>query len=307
MSKIQEELATATEVTPSKRKNETITDQDYLKRLAVAILELPEAEWNKISKEAQDWYNDAADAIDKGAAIPAFPDLPKAEGASRRRGASTAEASAQYEPKEGDEVKITTKRGKTVEGKLAVVDAEGYQLESGEEFGLDVTVEPLATQAGNDGDPQEDTPAEPSVGATVQVETKRGKVIMGKILELDDEGMLLVDSTGAEHDITIASTKSIVVKATAETKPAGGRRGAAKEDPKKDDKPAAPAKGVSVTNRVREVMADSLVGGGKLISKDDLAKKLKAEGLDVKQSTSDLTYNDFVKVTELLRDRKLID
>ena len=37
MSKIQETLAAATEVEPSKRKNESATSQDYMKRLAVAV------------------------------------------------------------------------------------------------------------------------------------------------------------------------------------------------------------------------------------------------------------------------------
>ena len=63
MSAIQKELAAATEVEPSKRKDETIVSQDYMKRLAVSVGELDEAAWKALSVEAKNWYNEAADAI----------------------------------------------------------------------------------------------------------------------------------------------------------------------------------------------------------------------------------------------------
>ena len=62
MSKIQQELADVTEVTPSKKRDETISSPEYLARLAAAVADLPEADWNKLTPEAQAWYNNVVDA-----------------------------------------------------------------------------------------------------------------------------------------------------------------------------------------------------------------------------------------------------
>ena len=107
MSKIQQELAAATGVNLA--RGESITDVPYMKRLIKAVADLSDAAWNKVSKPAQGWYNDAADMANKKKDIPGFPDIEVEEEPAptrRRRAAEDDEPAgvASYTPKKGDEV-----------------------------------------------------------------------------------------------------------------------------------------------------------------------------------------------------------
>ena len=70
MSKILTELATSVE---EKRKRGE-SNADLFKRIMVGVSELSDDEWNKLSPEAQDYFNDAADAANKKADFPEPPD-----------------------------------------------------------------------------------------------------------------------------------------------------------------------------------------------------------------------------------------
>ena len=151
MSKILDTLVAATKLKKARGQD----DAEYIEDLIVAVGELNDAAWDKLSTEAQDWFNDAADSKNSGKAIPAFPDAEPEEKPAARpaRGSKAKEpaeeakpargskAKAAPEPEEdstipevGDQVIVTTKRGKVVEGELIEVDGDiAVVLVDGEE------------------------------------------------------------------------------------------------------------------------------------------------------------------------------
>ncbi len=302
MSDIQKILATATEVEPSKRKNEDITSQDYMKRLAVAVGELSDAEWGKLPAKAQDWYNNAADALKLGNAIEAYPDMTPAAG-TRRRGAP-ADAKP-WEPSVGAVVAIVTKRGKNMVGTITELDKDGLVLDDGTELDHDKIANIGPAEGGNAA--VEDEPAgpkDPEVGDKVEVETARGKKITGEITALDGDDVVVKDSADEEHELNISKLKTFklvgATKATAATKPA-----AAKDEKPADDKPkrvtASANGGVSATQRMRELICADLSA-----DKAAIAAGLKKDGLEFKQATLDLIYADSHKLIQVLRDLKKV-
>jgi len=74
MSKIEKELLAATELKAKRGEDR----QDLLGRIMKEVAELDDAAWDDLSQEAQDWFNDAADA--KNAKAKTIPDFPDAEG-----------------------------------------------------------------------------------------------------------------------------------------------------------------------------------------------------------------------------------
>ena len=312
MSEIQKALAAATDIEPSKRNNETITDQGYLKRLALGVGELSDDEWNKLDVKAQDWFNSAADAIEKKQDLPPFPDMEPAPSTSRRRGGGTAEAEKPYtskDAKKGDKVEVVTKRGKEYTGEVVEADDAGLVLDvDGKDVELDHDKIESIKKAGG-GSSAADEQAEPEVGDTVTVVTKRGKTITANITEMGDKDIVLTDAAGEIHEFDRDRLESITVK----VKNAGkGGKTAAKSDDKptgKKDEPAAKSTrttaaangGVSITTRIRELVAERLDA-----KKDDIAAILKKEGLEFKQATLDLTFSDMHKIVGILREKKML-
>ena len=58
--------------------------QDYLKRVCVAIGELSDEDWKALGQKAQEWFNNAADSIEKNTDIEDMPDEEEKAPASRR-------------------------------------------------------------------------------------------------------------------------------------------------------------------------------------------------------------------------------
>lgn len=319
MSKIEKQLAEATEVT--RKRGES--DQDYMKRLVKGVSELKDADWEALSPEAQNWFNDAADNLNKKKDLPDFPDAEKAEEKKEetvsRRGSSKKVEEKKDEPAEakvGDSVTIVTKRGKTIEGEVieltdemvVVKDGEGEELEVARDRmeSMVVKAEEKATtrrrKSADDEDPPE-TPADPKVGDEVKVVTKRGKTITGKVVEIDGD-MLVIDDGAGEVEVSADKTESVEI-----TKAAAGGKASKKEESKKDDAKADKGKdkkisakangGVSATGRMRELICED-----PSMSKEDLSAKLKKEGLEFRDNTLDLVYADAQKIISILRDLK---
>lgn len=303
MSKIQKELVEATEL-PTKRGEDR---QEFLARLVKAVPDLSDAEWEKLSKKAQDWFNDAADAKNaKAKTLPDFPDLEaedEPEAKTTRRGAAKEE---KREPQVGDVAKITTKRGKVETGTIVEIDDKIVAIKMGNgeemEFNQDrvESIEIAGGSAKASKDEPDAGPAEPKVGATVVLVTKRGKEFTGKIVEIDAD-VIVLDVDGKEEEFDQDRVASVTVKAEKAEK-AAGRRGAAKDEAKEEDKSEkkrASNGGVSVGGRIREIMCED-VG----IEEEEVAKILKKEGLEFRDTSLKMIYKDTSAVFALLKAAK---
>lgn len=292
MSDIQKALAAATECEPSKRKGETITSPDYLKRLAAAVGELADADWGKLTAPAQDWYNAAVDAAEAKKDLPAFTDLEEPKATGRRGTTPAAEAIEKYEPALGDNVSITTKRGRVIVGTIAEMDKMGLVVDAaGKDVELDFDkIESIELDGGAA------TPAGPTVGDMVKVVTQRGKTIVGEVKELTDSDIVIVDAQGEIHDLVKDRVSSVTVLGTP---PPAGTTASAAVAAKPPRAGSATNGGVSVTARMRELMCDN-----DAITKEAMSAALKKENLEFKPATLDLIFSDTSKIFALLRERK---
>ena len=149
----------------------------------------------------------------------------------------------------------------------------------------------------------------------MQVVTKRGKTVMGKVTEITEDDLVMTDAAGEIHEFARDKLTSMEVKArgdaavstsSSQQKPRSGG-----DAPKKEAKDTAPAAtgakrvsssangGVSVTVRMRELICADLAA-----KKEDIAAQLKKEGLEFKQATLDLTFSDAHRLIQILRDQK---
>lgn len=331
-SAIQAELARATEVLP--KDGEKINNPEYLKRLLRGVGQLDDKVWDKLSDHAQDWYNGAADSLNvankaqKAWEPPEFPDAenePEATGRRRRRAAEEpaeeTKADAKYEPKKGDKVTLTTKRGNVYVGTVVDPDDPGkLVLDDGVdelEFYLDRVesiVPEKAAEPESSGrrrkaaDDEPEGPRDPQVGDTVEIKTKRGKVIVGNVEEITDVDIVIKTATGDVEEFDKDRLEYVKVKVTS----AVGGRGRTEPEARKSE-PEAPARkrgsattsgegGVKVTVRARELILEDLNA-----SKEDIIKKLKAEGAtDFKENTIQLIYLDVHKLIGLMKARKML-
>lgn len=325
-SKIRAELESATNT--KQKEGEALVD--FLKRLAKGVQNLSDKEFDELSAAGQDWFNAACDAADAKKPIPEFADEePEAEAPTRRRRSSGDDEpkSKSYEPKKGDRVNITTKRGKELldvefieieDDKLIVYKDDEGEADTPLEGAVitsaakEVVEETTSRRRRSSGDDEPETPADPEVGDTVEVTNKRGKVYVG-ILKEDNDDAIVVETLGGEvEDIDKSRIEKVVVKHRA-TK-AGGKGDDAK---KGDDKPARrtpPAGdekgkkisnkdngGVSVSKRTKELVIEN-----QKASSEEVGAMLKKEGLAFRDVTMELNYKDAHAFLDMLRERKML-
>lgn len=314
MSKIQQELSAATGV--SKKRGQD--DQEFFKALAKAASELPDAAWNRLSNEAQDWFNDAADQMNTKKEIANFPDAedaedaePEAPTATRRRGAAKEEPVATG-AKVGDVVTILTKRKTTVTGKIielddevVVVDSDGKDVEIARDRieSMKLAGAKPGRRKSADDEPEVPAVAEPKVGDQITAVTARDKEYSGKVIEVEDDSVVIEDSAGDEVELVPSKLKSLIVTSPPATP---SRRKSADAD---DVPPATRQKrtsardngGVSATVRMRELIVDDM--NAKV---EDIGKALTKEGIQFRDNTLNLVYADTHKLLKILKDKKLI-
>ena len=318
MSAILKELQAVTDLQKSRGQDE----QEFLIALVRRISDLSDEKWKSLSVAAQDWFNEAADNMNAKKPLPAFPDA-KAdeEPQARTRRASpekeetklAATSSSAEEAKVGDDIKIITKRGKEVIGKvvevtddlIVIVGADGDEAECSKDRiqSLEIIVAVQEKKRRKSAD-EDDGPAvvEPKVGDEIKAITARDKEISGKVIEIEDD--LLVIQVGEEElEITPSKLKSLdIVPAAEETKT---RRKSADTPP--DDKgknkrnTAASNGGISATGRMRELIVDDM--DAKMAEIDKILKK---EGIQYRDNTLSLVYAETHKLIALMRARKLI-
>lgn len=324
MSKILAALAKAAGLDVPKT-----TDVEGIKKVVATCSRLKDPEWNKLSEEQQDYVNDAVDAINAKKDIPLPPDAEAEEPAPRRRRAAEDDAPAAAAFKKGDKVVVTNKRGRTFEATVVDPDDRGefvvddgkdelaYAVEDVKSGAVKVEAakkpepEPeKETRRTRQRDAEPEAPADPQKGDTVEVIDARDKVHVGRITEVTDDAIVIVKIDGDERDFDRARVKSVKVKvraaeATKEPAPAPAGRSrtrAAAEDKGDDGKNTrASNPGVSVGQRIREIMLDN---DG--IKEEDVGKQLDKEGLKYAPASLSMNYRDTIKFLDLLRSRKML-
>lgn len=313
MSKIEKELASATGVEP-KRGEER---QDYLARIITGTGKLSDKDWDALSEDAQEWYNKAADVQNansdarkakgdkaKVTELPDFPDLEKeqeAEAPRRGRRSTAVPAEETAVMKVGSQVTLTTKRGKVIKGEVVELDKEVVVVKTAdgeEELALDRIESKEIHHGHKASDADDDGPADPiKVGAEVVLKTKRGKEVSGKIVELDDE-VVVLSVDGKDEEFSRDRVESITpAKATTST----GRRGSKPEaaEPEGKAKRSSNEPGVSIGTRIKDLIAEDLER-----NEDDIAKILKKEGIDFKENTLKINFSEAQRLIESLRKYK---
>lgn len=297
MSAIQKELLKAVGLKAEDFKSR----RDLHEAVVKAVNKLEDAEWNELTAKAQDWFNDAADAVKAKKAPAEFPDYeePAAEleTRSRRRAAEEpaaepkGETSGVEDLKEGLRVKITYKK----RGNEKVAEGEVIELNKRKEFvavktaddDVDVdfdAIERIEIFHGTAAADELAADAGPAVGDEVKFQNKRGKQFAGVIKTLTDEYVELED--GSDCDLEkIDGDIEVVKKAKAAEAPARSRRGSS-DEPEKQPRASNP-KGVSVGGRIRELMAEDPE-----LSQEDVGKALKKDGIEFRDTTLKMIFGD---------------
>lgn len=322
MSKIQQHIESTLDL-KAKRGEER---QEYLERVVKEINAASDDDYNAlgkgdVGKDALEWFDSACDAVEAKKDIPDFPDTAKDEPAeekttTRRRSAAKEEEApaASAEPKKGDKVKAVTKRDKVYEGKVLEIDDEVVIIETddGEE---ELTRSRLASLEVLGGKTKskaaDDEPVDPiKVGAEVKVVNKRGKEFVGKIVELDDE-VLVLKTDDSEEELARDRIESITLvggKSKAKDEPAeekvSRRRSAAKDEASGDEEGGRAGAGQGV--QLRQMLVDTLAEDGALPSKEDFLKQAKKKFPDAKDNTLGIVHGEVHKLVEMLKKAKLL-
>lgn len=306
MSKIRDELVAASGLTAKRGQ----ADTDFLPLVLDKIGDLDDKAWNKLSAEAQAYYNEAVESLNEEKGLPKFPDdEPEVPATTKRATRGAAKAEAPKEPAVGDQVRVINARDKEFTGELLELDADTVVIEvDGKEMELVraklKTFEVVGGAGKTAAEPE--GPAEPVVGAEVEVVNARDKTLVGKILEMDDDTLVL-EIDGKESELVRAKLKSIKVlsggkvaskapdRASKATKgePEGGGEGG------KEDK--AQRAGNGTGQRVRELILDNLDSDA-----DAICKVLTKEGVAFREQTVKLVYAETHKLIAMMKTRKML-
>jgi hypothetical protein len=305
------------------------TFQALAAALVLAVQDLPDDKWDGLSPEQQDWFNDAATAVNTKKEIAPFPDLvAEAAAPTRRRAAAPApvvkEPEPEAEPQVDDVVTVTNARDKVTEGiVLEITDAVIVLLVGEEEVEFSRDRLKSIVISGQ-AEAEQDSPALVlEVGATVKVTNARDKVTTGVVVELDDAVIVIRNVGNEEVEFTRDRLKSVEVvlgaAPAAEVKkeapaaaPAGRASRAAAAPaaaaPAAAAKPEATARitaaangGVSATTRMRELIVEN-----QKLDKASVSALLTKEGLAFKPSTFDLVFGDVHKLLGMLAARNML-
>lgn len=320
MSAIQKEVVKLLDVDVPKKAADR---PDFLLAVVRGIGKLPDEQWNNMSAEVQNWYNEAVDLKNAKKDLVDFPDFQAEEDpAPRRRSAASDDkdepaAGTRVEVKEKDlkegmVINLVTLRGKedtghvieVVKGVLAIRRGNGEEIEYDLERVDKMYTLAAAKEEAEEGGRRrrssaDDEPEDPvKVGAVVTLVTARGKEVSGEIVELTKD--LIVLKEGKEEvEYPRDRVKSVTVfKADKEERTS--RRAAAADD-KDDAKTRSDNGGVSVGQRIRELVLDNMDA-----TQDDIEKLLKKEKLEFKGNTLSINYKDTHKFLSLLKERKML-
>lgn len=339
MSKVKNELSEATEMTQRRGESE----EDFKLRILKAVSNLPEEGWEGLSKKSQDWYNDAADAIDAKAAIPAFPDEEvekkeektsrrSSEGSKKKEEPEEKEAKPdeeEFSPKVGDNVVVITKRGKEIKGEIVEIDGDVIVLktEDGEEETPRSRIDKISLQeekkkSGKKDSVKEEQKIEADEGRTIvegdelNIKTKRGKEYSGKVVEVTEELIVLKDKDGKEVEVMKSSIepgglKHVKYNTTTDKTTKSTSASKEKEQEVNKDRKEESKTGRKITRddnggiSVTVRMRELILDDIK-DSVDSIKKKLEKEGFQFRENTLSLVYSDVHKLLKLMQERKMM-
>ena len=317
LNAIRKELEAATGVERSKSEDE----QEYLKRLVRKVAALKDKEWDELSGDAQAWYNDAAKAMNDKEELESLTPAKSAKDddedkpAPRRRAAVEDEAEAPADPEVGNKVLIVLNDGEKVSGtiteideKNVVVDVDGEEVVYRKSKVKSITVKGAAKKADKDDEPA--APVEPKVGDTVEVTNADGEIFKGELLELDEKN-IVIEVKGEEEVFRRAKVKSFSkaagkasAKADDDEKPAT-RKGKGDETEDKPARTRASAKsagGESDVTKAWKLMAEHVPGA----TFEEMVKLVAKEGLEVKDNTLRIKFDDITKHHALFKSMGLL-
>ena len=237
-------------------------EQEFLKRVVAIITEVNDADWKALGQDAQEWFNEAVDALNDNKEVAPFPEEKPA--APARASRTKKEEPVQEEAGSdvvGAEVKVTTARGKEIIGTIVEIDADSMVVkdDEGEEHEFDRT-RVKSVEFLNQGGTEES--AEPAVGDDVILTTKRGTVAEGKIVEMDDEVVILDTGNGQDTEYVRSRIGSMVVKGGAVSQEPVQEELPIERDPVVGDMVVVVTKrGKEVKGTVVEIDGDTLVVG----------------------------------------------
>lgn len=307
MSAIQAAILAACGI---KTQKEDETRQDFLKRCIRGINELTDDEWEHLPESAQAWYNGAGDVVDSNTAkgkndpIPDFPDVAvEVKASTRRRAAAPAESEQASLIKPGMIVTVHKKKGDPVTGELIERTDDVVVLKvGGREKEIDAE-SVVSVEAFNDGKTSTGEPdpgaAEPAVGDTVKLLTKRGREVVGVIKTLDEEEIVM-DAEGVPEDFPISRVESITVMKKGGSAPTAPEKPAEATSTRRARTPAAPkpdavAEKPSVARFIKGFMASNPKA-----SEEDVIAALKKEEIEFKDVTVGMNYKDCKAFIDIL-------
>lgn len=300
-SKIISELVAASGV-------DTDADGHYaevMPKIADAISELPDDKWNALSDDAADYYNDVSTALNKKKPVPAPSDWEEPKATTRGRAKRGADAE-QWEPKVGAVVKLTNTRDQDFIGEILEMDDDTIVMDvagAEKEFARK-RVKSVGPAKAPDAEVSK-TPevvSEPKVGATVTVTNSRDVSYTGKVVEMDDDAIVL-EVDGQEKEFIRKKLKACTVaggakgKESTKSEDKDDGKSSTKSDAKQPRASKADNGGVSVTGRMRQLICADFD-----LKVEDVAKQLAKEGLVFRENTLALTFAETHKIIACLRD-----
>lgn len=313
---VRKELEIATEVKPKHGE----VRQIYLKRLVSAVSKLDDDKWDSLSKEAQSWFNDAADSINEKQAIPELPGYEEVKEESKESSVDLSKIAA------GNEVELINSRDKVYTGKVVEINENEIVIESEENefvFNKDrikslkvlnkvrEVVEVVETL---------DIDLAFDVGSKIKVTTGRGKVYEGEVVDLDDSGNFVIDDGVDERQFNldkitwelskdnhvesdgVSEKEPGIRKVTTVVEPAPEKKTRNKktkeeveEKSVKDDKP------LSNTMRIRYMIVENMDS-----TVNEIAKMLNDNGITCNDNVLKVTYSDIHKLLDILKEKSLL-
>jgi ribosome maturation factor RimP len=327
---IKKEILRATGITLEPGEKE----QAFLARIVRAVVKLPDAKWEALSVEAQDWQNEAIDRLNdkKKPALIGFGDFDDAEPpedeAPARRSRRSAEPDPEPEgpkdPEVGDTVTITV-NGEKIKGEVVEIDAKNIVLDvDGEEepFRRAKVAAIKVHGAAKPADDEPPAPKDPVVGDMVEVTLNDGEILKGELIEIDEKNIVL-EIDGEEEPYRRSKVKSIKVapaKAAARgraSKDEGvpikeedeeraansrSRRGAAKDEkPAGRTRASAGEDGESDVKKAWKLMSEHMDD-----TFEQAQKRVAKAGLTVKEGTLNIRYKDLQHAYDRFKELGLI-